>query len=170
MNTLNNKICDEFKDYLEKVTILMKRVKTYETRKYVGFEELILDCGTMMMGKPLPKKIKKGLPRNCYYNAQQIASQKTDLIYCEGYAIAVGVNFPLKHAWLMTPGKYAIDPTWEEPGLCYWGVPLNIEWVRSHLQARGRDAELSIFEGNHLEDYSLLRDGLPDDAIAKGGA
>lgn len=167
MINLSEKASKELKEYLENVTTLMKKVKTYQPRKYVGFEELILDCGIMMMSKPLPDNIKLGLPKSCYYNAQRVALNTPNLIYCEGYAIAYELNFPLKHAWLMTPDKYAIDPTWEKPGLCYWGVPFNAEWVRSHLKARDRDDELSIFEGNHLENYSLLIDGLPEEALAR---
>ncbi len=115
------------------------------------------------------------IPQNstCYYNCQTLAFKHHDLIYVEGYAMPNGkasanahdLNLPLSHAWLMDRDGQAIDPTWETPGAAYFGVPLATSWVESFLLCRGRRDDLSIFDGNHLEDYSLLKQGLSVEAI-----
>ena len=67
----------------------------------------------------------------------------------------------------MTPDGYAIDPTWDEPGVTYLGIPFSTDWVKSILKARkakGREEDLSILEGNYIENCSLLKEGLPDKA------
>jgi hypothetical protein len=60
---------------------------------------------------------------------------------------------------------YAIDPTWDSLG-CYFGVPLATAWVQSVLESRNPLDNLSIFDGNYIERFSLLKDGLPVDAFA----
>ncbi|GAB1545146.1 hypothetical protein NUACC21_78220 [Scytonema sp. NUACC21] len=114
----------------------------------------------------LPQEIK-GVPAHCYYNCHQILSKKKykDLIYVEGYAIAPNVGFPVNHAWLMDSQGYALDPTWREPGLVYFGVPLSNNWVKNFLKSRKND-DLSLFKGNYLENDSLLEHELPDEALA----
>jgi hypothetical protein len=77
---------------------------------------------------------------------------------------------PFAHAWLIDREGRAIDPTWVPPGVAYLGVPLSTKWVQSVLDSRrqrGRDIDLSIFEGNYLEKYSLLKEGLPPEAYLK---
>lgn len=145
----------------------MRRFYSKPDCKYAGFEELVLDCGTVMAAKPLTEDIDLGLPKSCYMNSQQLAFQRKDLTYVEGYVLAEDISFPIAHAWLLTPEGHAIDPTWETPGICYLGVPFSTEWVKSVLKARkkkGRGNDLSIFECNYLEAYSLLKQGLPPDA------
>jgi hypothetical protein len=160
----------QLKQYLQDRADLIRKLHSKPDCQYAGFEELVLDCGTTMEAKPLPKNIKRGLPKCCYWNSQQLAFKRKSLIYVEGYALAEDVPMAVAHAWLLTPEGYAIDPTWETPGICYLGVPFSTEWVKSVLKARkkrGRGDDLSIFECNYLEDYSLLKQGLPTDAYFK---
>jgi hypothetical protein len=160
----------QLKQYLQDRADLIRKLHSKPDCQYAGFEELVLDCGTTMEAKPLPKNIKRGLPKCCYWNSQQLAFKRKSLIYVEGYALAEDVPMAVAHAWLLTPEGYAIDPTWETPGICYLGVPFSTEWVKSVLKARkkrGRGDDLSIFECNYLEEYSLLKQGLPTDAYFK---
>ncbi|MEG3838816.1 hypothetical protein [Microcoleus sp. herbarium14] len=76
-----------------------------------GFEQLVLEWGTMMQPKPLPKTIKRGQPRICYANCQRLVLKNRSLTYVEGYAMAQGVSLPLHHAWLLDTDGCAIDPT-----------------------------------------------------------
>lgn len=157
----------ELQEYLQNRVTLLKEIRPNQGWKYLGFEELLLDCGTVMEAKPMPKTIKRGLPKSCYWNSQRLAFKRNDLIYVEGYAIAEGISIAIAHAWLMTPEGYAIDPTWDEPGTVYLGIPFNTDWVKSMLAARkakGREDDLSVFEGNYIEKFSLLKEGLPDEA------
>lgn len=155
---------DELRQYLQDQADLIRKFYFKPDSRYAGFEELVLDCGTVMKPQPLPKNIKRGLPKSCYWNSQQIAFKRTDLAYVEGYVLITEPTFVTAHAWLLTPEGYAIDPTWETPGAIYLGVPFSTKWVKSFLKRRGRDNEISIFQSNYLEEYSLLKQGLPTDA------
>jgi purine-nucleoside phosphorylase len=76
---------------------------------------------------------------------------------------------PIAHAWLLNSEGEAIDPTWEVPGVAYLGVPLSTKWIEEFLASRkkvNKTEDFSIFGGNHLEKYSLLRQGLPSAACA----
>lgn len=161
---------EQFKGYLQDSAAVMQTVGARTDWKYRGFEQLVLECGTMMQPKPLPKKVKRGQPRFCYANCKQLALKNRNLTYVEGYAMAQGVPLPLQHAWLLDTDGYAIDPTWEIPGCCYLGIPLATAWIKSIWDSRkqkGRTDELSIFQGNYLEQFSIFKQGFPADAVAK---
>ena len=113
----------------------------------------------------LPETIEFGAPQFSYWNCQQLVLADNSLTYVEGYALHADVGFPISHAWLLAPDGYAIDPTWDSPG-CYFGVPLSTTWVESVLAARNHLDNLSIFDGNYIEKFSLLKEGLPVDAFA----
>ena len=160
---------EEFKGYLQDLAAVMKKVPGRTDWKYRGFEELVLECGTVMEPKPLPKNIKRGQPRLCYANCQQLALKNRSLTYVEGYAMAQGVSIPLQHAWLLDANGYVIDPTWETPGCYYLGIAFRTAWVKSIWNSRkqkGRTDELSILQGNHLEEFSIFKQGFPAEALA----
>lgn len=50
---------EQFKGYLQDLAAVMKTVGARTDWKYRGFEQLVLECGTVMQPKPLPKKVKK---------------------------------------------------------------------------------------------------------------
>lgn len=136
--------------------------------KYSSFEELILDCGSQMT--KISPHSEKGKPKSCYWNCYLLASKHSDLTYCEGYALSEDLEFAISHAWLINSDKEVIDPTWEKEASAYYGVAFRYEWIKALLesrQKRGKENDFSIFEGNHLEEFSLLKDGLPDDAHLK---
>lgn len=159
----------ELKTFLEQRAALMRKIHPNLELKYGGFEELVLEYGIEMESSPLPKGMKPGLPKACYWNCQQLMYKRKNLIYVEGYALDMDISFPLSHAWLMTKDKKVIDPTWRNSNIYYLGVPLSTEWVKTILKSRMRNGEitnLSIFEGNYLEGHSLLKQGLPAEALA----
>ena len=159
---------EQFKAYLQDLAAVMKTVGARTDWKYRGFEQLVLDCGTIMEPKPLPKTIKMGQPRLCYANCQQLALKNRSLTYVEGYAMAADVSLPLQHAWLLDTDGCAIDPTWETLGSCYLGIPLTTSWIKSIWHSRkqkGRTDELSILQGNYLEQFSIFKAGFPADAL-----
>jgi hypothetical protein len=124
-----------------------------------------LYCGFPMEWKPLPKTIKPGGPGFCYWNCQKLALANSNLTYVEGYALDTSIGFPIVHAWLLDTDSRAIDPTWNDRA-SYFGIPFSTEWVRAFLATRTRDDNLSILDGNYLEGFSLLKDGLPAGALA----
>ncbi|MEG4248643.1 hypothetical protein [Microcoleus sp. Pol10D4] len=166
MNTLTQTVSGEqIKHYLQSVVAAMETVPIRANWMYQRYEELIVQCGFPMEPQLLPQTIEPGAPKFGYWNCQQLAFTDNSLTYVEGYALHADVGFPISHAWLLTPDGYAIDPTWDSPG-CYFGVPLSTTWVESVLAARTRIDNLSIFDGNYIEKFSLLKEGLPIDAFA----
>lgn len=160
----------ELQQYLQDRTTLLKKLRSSQGCKYIGIEELILTYGKAMSAQPMPATIRRGLPKSCYYNSQKVAFKHSDLIYVEGYAIAQDISIPFAHAWLMTLEGFAIDVTWDEPGVAYFGIPFNTDWIKSILaarKARGREDNLSMLEGNYIEEFSLLTVGLPNEAYCK---
>jgi hypothetical protein len=160
---------EQFTGYLQDLAAVMKNVPGRTDWKYRGFEELVLECGRVMKPKPLPKNVKRGQPRLCYANCQRLVLKNRSLTYVEGYAMAAGVSIPLQHAWLLDANGYVIDPTWETPGCCYLGIAFRTAWIKSIWNSRkqkGRTDELSILQGNHLEDFSIFKQGFPADALA----
>lgn len=159
-----------FKKILEDKAIFMRQIRPHSDWKYGGFEELVLDCGIELKANPLPKGIKPGTPKLCYWNCQQLIFKNKELIYAEGYALDKEISFPISHAWLMTKNKEVIDPTWRDSNSDYFGVPLATQWVKSILNSRTKNGEikdLSIFDGNYLEGYSFLKEGLPAEALVR---
>lgn len=160
----------QFKGYLQDLAAVMKTVGARTDWKYRGFEQLVLECGTVMQPKPLPKTIKQGQPRLCYANCQRLVLRNRSLTYVEGYAMAQDVSLPLQHAWLLDADGCAIDPTWETLASCYLGIPLATAWVKSIWDSRKqkrRTDELSIFQGNYLEQFEIFKQGFPADALAE---
>lgn len=153
------------KSFLEKQAELIKKVHHQPYWKYNSFEELILDCGVEMSYAPLPNNIDRGSPKNCYYNCFELLREHPDLTYCEGYAMSEDLPLPLFHAWLIDEDGNVIDPTWKS-GDAYFGVPFNTEWFINLLVSRNREDCLAVFESNYLEKYSLLKKGIPENAIA----
>jgi hypothetical protein len=144
---------------------LMRTLHPKPDWTYSNFEELILTCGRAMTSAPFPPKLKQGFPKSCYYNAQQLAFKRKSLTYVEGYAMSYGVTIPIAHGWLLNERGEAIDPTWDEPGVAYLGIPLKTVWVKAFLKDRNNKDNLSIFEGNYLEKFSLLKNGIPQEAL-----
>ncbi|MEL6439092.1 MAG: hypothetical protein AAFQ80_07560 [Cyanobacteria bacterium J06621_8] len=132
---------------------------------YNSFEELVLSEGQEMASIPLPNSIEAGLPRNCYFNCRQALNEHPELNYCEGYALAIDYVLPVPHAWLVNSSGEALDPTWQTPA-AYVGVAFDRGWLYSFLSSRNRDY-LAVFEANHLENYSLLWQGLPYEALLR---
>lgn len=139
--------------------------------QYGSFEELLLDKALSIPVHPQANEFRfeDCQPKLCYSNAQAIAVECPEFTYVEGFAISANVMLPLEHAWVMKDG-YAIEPTWSEPGIAYFGIPFNRDWWLQFIRERRQRIELddlSILSGNYLDDFTLLRFGLPSEAIAQ---
>ena len=165
-------VADQLKNHLEELSASM--LEWFPQRKdwrYTGFEKAILEHGVFGKPKPRPRNVKRGLPKLCYYNCQQIVSYSTDFTYVEGYAVPQGFSFltPINHAWLIDKEGNAIDPTWESVGLCYLGIPLQTTWLKTVWEFRRQkdsDCDITIFQGNYSDNFSIVKDGFPVGAIA----
>ncbi len=166
---IDSESLSSLKLFLETQATFIRKLHLKPDWKYGGFEELVMDCGSLMKAKPLPKNIKHGSPKQCYWNCQKLVFKRKNLTYVEGYAIAPEVTIPVAHAWLLNLEGDVIDPTWNPPGTVYLGVPFSTSWVKSFMKSRNQitnTQNLSIFEGNYIEKYSLLKNGLPPDAYS----
>ncbi|MEN8447140.1 MAG: hypothetical protein ABG776_19245 [Cyanobacteria bacterium J06555_13] len=158
---------DSLLEYLEKLSSLQKRGRRISHRDDWAFqtiEDLLLAHALFMPPAPLPPEVERGIPKYCYSNTQDLLDSHAELTYVEGYAIRDVVSLPLPHAWLMTSEGTAVDPTWSDDGVCYFGIPLQTNWVQQFLAERVErygDDDIAIIAGNYIEDYSLLQKGLP---------
>jgi hypothetical protein len=73
-----------------------------------------------------PKGMRKLSDKACYRNALKVALDG-DYAYAEGLAWASEAWGPIHHAWVVDADGHAIDPTWREPGIRYYGVAF--EWA-----------------------------------------
>ena len=129
---------------------------------------MILNCGNEFITCS-PNQIKINPSFGCYQNCQQLVKEYPELVYCEGYALASDVVIPIRHAWLINARREVIEPTWNDNDSVYLGIPFSASWFQSVLNKRssiGREDEISVLEGNYIEDFSLLIEGLPNEAIA----
>jgi hypothetical protein len=99
---------------------------------YQSIEDYVLRLGAFFTPAPRPGKWKLGTPKNCFDNSQRLAL-KSNLAYCEGFALAFGV--PFLHGWCVDDHGNVIDVTWEEASQAYFGVIFDADRVRTH---RGR--------------------------------
>lgn len=90
---------------------------------YAGIGDFLLQHGVWYEPQPLPKRIRRGVPRGCFANAM-ILSKTRGYSYVEGYAVPAldDVQFPVHHAWNLDKDGNLIDNTWEKTGLAYFGV------------------------------------------------
>ncbi len=143
-----------------------------ETWRYGSFEKAILEHGVSAPPKPRPPNIKRGVPTHCYYNCQQLVLKYQSLTYVEGYAVPQGFKFlmPINHAWVLDADGKVIDPTWEPFGICYLGIPMTTEWLKTVWDARylkDPDGDITIFQGSYMDDFWIVKEGFPAGALTK---
>jgi hypothetical protein len=74
-------------------------------------------------GQPRPKGVRKGRPKQCFYNATNLVLGCPGLVYVEGYYACKTLGIPLLHAWAVDAAGNIIDPTPADPSIySYLGV------------------------------------------------
>lgn len=127
------------------VTLRTGRTGRSNVYLWNGVEGLLLEHGRNFAASPLPKGIKRGRMGQCYGNAGKLVMWRSDLFYCEGYAVSNGLPIPLPHGWACTKDGTLIDPTWKD-GREYFGVVFKRKW----FMRRARDTG---YYGILFEDY-----------------
>lgn len=118
------------KRYLEFSVEARKRFGTLpEGFKYWCMEDYLLQHGIWYTPKPLPDRIKRGVPRYCFGNSVKRAG-KHRLAYVEGIANSI---IPIHHAWNADKDGNVIDSTWGILGSAYIGVPFETQEVNRLL-------------------------------------
>lgn len=128
---------------------------------YACVEALVLHHGRWFHPAPLPADRRPGPDRQCFANAAEHA-RRHHLTYVEGYAYHP-VGLTTLHAWAAHPDGTVEDPTWADPpGSAYLGIALSPQYLREFATDGFHG---SVLGNPHLDDYRLLRRGLPDAAV-----
>lgn len=135
-----------------------------------SLEALVLNHGRFMPYAPLPDSVEQGFIKECFTCSQDLVFAHSELTYVEGYATHERLPLAVPHAWAITQEGAVVDSTWRLEGGLYFGIALNKNWMLDFLGNRlsqGNNTHRGIFEGNYQESFSLLRDGLPEEALAE---
>lgn len=94
--------------------------------------EIVLKLGTVHTPAPLPEKVPRGMPQDCYGDAGRRALYSRNYTYVEGLAMPTELDgFLIEHAWCIDPAGNVIDAVWSEPERCqYMGVKFDQHVLR----------------------------------------
>lgn len=122
--------------------------------------KLVLDYGWWYEAISLPKGVRQRKKKECYFNASQLAFDRDQFTYVEGFAFSKGLAFPIQHAWVTDGMGQAIDTTWEPPSVVYAGIPFKTQQV-ARIMAREEASVPMLNErmydhinGVDISDYS----------------
>ena len=111
--------------------------------------QFVIDHGHWYEPTPLPNHLPRGDDHECFLNALELASDKNELFYVEGFAIYTPTSLPVHHAWVSTGDGQALDPTWDVPGVAYAGIPFKLAFLLTTvLTAKGIHSILDDFQDN----------------------
>lgn len=135
---------DDLLDYLRRseATPAAKAMKLKRT-----FQEFVLEYGWFFEPTELEATLPVGEPQQCHKNAADLTLADEGLIYCEGFALLKSGGQPTLHSWVTNGRGFAIDNTWQPPGVAYAGVPFKPSFVS--MTALKNRATVSL-----LDDYS----------------
>ena len=102
-----------------------------------GPRDFVLQMGRDFPSRPLPKGVRRRLPRQCFHNAASLALRRPkEFLYAEGYAFTKGLC--TEHAWCIDREGNAVDITWrDDAAKHYFGVPFLHSYVRRQAREQG---------------------------------
>ena len=119
--------------------------------QYLCCQDFVLQNGTEFSSpEPFPNLME---PKQCFCNAATLMLiNEQRYVYCEGYATSI---IPVDHAWVLdTWTDEIVDPTWAEPGIEYFGIAFNTQYVRRRLCKN----EVYGLIDTYWDNFELLRD------------
>jgi hypothetical protein len=121
MNTYNPE--SVITNWLTMLRDVCRRNSMLDGYAYAGIGDFLLQHGVWYKPRPLPKRIRRGMPRACFGNALMLAARH-EYKFVEGYAVPAleTVLIPVHHAWVIDSEGNVIDNTWSKTGLAYFGV------------------------------------------------
>jgi hypothetical protein len=140
---------------------LIDKFYTQSDLRFKSAFRLILDNGKPFTNRILPSPFR-GKVKQCYKNCFDMLWKPQDAYYCEGYAIADGLDLAIAHAWLIDDEMRVIDPTWDDDsvGATYFGVVFNQE----HVFEIGKIAKYyGILD--YMYENHLIHHGFPSQAL-----
>lgn len=93
--------------------------------KYNSIEQYALQHGQHFPAPNAPCGFPKLPWLKCFPNAKLLAIRR-GLTYVEGFALLKGCKFPELHAWNLDESGRVIDATWQDQGLDYFGIPMEL--------------------------------------------
>jgi hypothetical protein len=96
--------------------------------RHLSIEGFLLEHGELF-SRPASPSTRFGETQACFMNAGAIALTDSQWTYIEGYALIGDIQVPIHHAWLVSVEGELWDPTWDEPGSAYFGVPIKEEFL-----------------------------------------
>ena len=106
---------------------------TRPIRKKLLYYDFLIDRGRFFSEQFLPSDYQYGEPNQCYGNSFDLAMERRELTYCEGF-LAMPVRnkepFDVRHAWCITADGAVIDVTFDGvAGMSYFGVAYTKEEI-----------------------------------------
>lgn len=133
--------------------------ETYSAHPQAKFHnsiDYVLASGQKFYGSPLPEKIPRGTPRECFYNASILAVIHDEFRYCEGFAMHEGL-MPVLHAWAITTDGRVIDNTFDAPENCaYLGITYDSKKYLAYIH---RKKTYGVLGGKYKDAEKVLRRG-----------
>ena len=128
-------------------------------------EDLVLRVGYWGNPTTLPPDRSPGPEGRCFANASAYATVH-GLTYVEGFALStLGLAYP--HAWAVDDAGNVHDVTWPPMrGLAYLGIPFSAVYIDT---IDGNLGAACLVHDAYLDDYRVLREGLPDGSVVPLG-
>jgi hypothetical protein len=114
---------------------------------FATIADVVLKFGHSFDRRPLPRGRWQRDLGACYENALK-AAMTGRYIYVEGYAVTREGSLPRYHAWVTDPANptVAFDPTWENGGVEYFGIPFRLDYLLMAFVRFGHPGVLDVWE------------------------
>lgn len=131
------------KSLAKKYVELMSRAMSKQPYTRSSYYAWILKAGKSFEGST--KHVEMMRQKECFFNAQSLASSMYELEYYEGWGVTKTVGIPLEHGFNVNKDGNVIDATWDD-GIDYFGVNIPREYIAKFWQK-------NKFAGSMLFDY-----------------
>jgi len=119
-------------------------------------EKIVLEHGQVYIAPEVarPKGVRKGRNRACFMNAYHLAYGH-DWQYVEGFAISHVLPIPVEHAWVFD-GEVVIETTWQGPGIEYFGIPFEMDFIHKVLLDTGTYGVLDFSSRSFRDRFGVI--------------
>lgn len=128
---------------------------------YAGPASYVLANGREFTGRPLPRGIKRGTPKQCFKNATDLVLMHPTWHYVEGYVWSVTCPIGIEHAWAIDEQGEVVDNTLRATEQSnYFGVVYDRD---TYLRYVARTSYYGVMGGDYRAAIEVVKTGsLPD--------